>query len=150
MTDIRFYHLTTQNLDQALPVILTKGLSTGKKIAVMVNTAKDMTKFDDLLWTYKADSFLPHTTDKDAYPEHQPVLISTSSQNQNNANMLVLCDVKDPPDNVGEFSLICDFIDGGNDDSIESGRARWKTYKEKGFALTYWQQNDGGGWEQKA
>ena len=41
-------------------------------------------------------------------------------------------------------------LDGQDEEAVALGRARWKTYKEAGYALTYWQQTETGGWEQKA
>ena len=35
-------------------------------------------------------------------------------------------------------------------EAVEAGRNRWKEYKAAGHAITYWQQTETGGWEQKA
>ena len=35
-------------------------------------------------------------------------------------------------------------------DTVNAARGRWSAYLEAGHHLTYWQQNDGGGWEKKA
>jgi DNA polymerase-3 subunit chi len=32
---------------------------------------------------------------------------------------------------------------------VTEARARWKSYKEQGHVIVYWQQTDGG-WEKKA
>ena len=41
-------------------------------------------------------------------------------------------------------------FDGNDADQLASARAQWKALKDKGFSLTYWQQNERGGWEKKA
>lgn len=150
MTEIRFYHLHTQTLEQALPAILMKALSGGRRVVVRFADEPSLAQFDDHLWTYHPDAFLPHGVEGGAQDADQPVILTTRESNPNKADMLVLCDQQTVPGNVTEFSLCCDFIDGRDPAAIESGRARWKTCKEAGHALTYWQQTETGGWEQKA
>ncbi len=150
MTDIRFYHATRQSLEQAVLSIVGKAYGQDKRILILCRDKKDMAMYDDLLWTAKPESFLPHGTQDDAYETRQPIYITTKAHNPANADTLALCDVETAPDNVGDFSIVCDFIDGTNDDSIAHGRVRWKTYKDAGHNVTYWQQSDDGAWAQKA
>ena len=150
MSEIRFYHLTTQSIEQALPAILAKALSGGRKAVVRFANDKDVHHFNDHLWLYNPDSFLPHGAKADGHPERQPVYLTASNENPNGADMLVLCNAQTVPENIADFSLCCDFLDGGDDEAVDAGRARWKAYKEAGHAITYWQQTETGGWEQKA
>ena len=64
--------------------------------------------------------------------------------------MLVLCNAQAVPENIADFTLCCDFLNGNDDEAVDAGRARWKEYKAAGHAITYWQQTETGGWEQKA
>ncbi len=150
MTEIRFYHLRTQRLDQALPAILSKALAGGRRTLIRFSSEKDMSHFDDHLWTFSPESFLAHGTEGSPHADQQPVLLSVSGENINNADMLILCDAQDVPENTDQFSLCCDFIDGQNEEAVAAGRTRWKAYKDAGHSLTYWQQMENGGWEQKA
>jgi len=150
MSEVRFYHLVTQSLEQALPAILMKALSGGRRAVVRFGDEKQVQHFNDHFWTYNPDSFLPHGAANDAHPEFQPVYLTAKAENPNGADMLVLCNQQTVPENIGDFTLCCDFLDGQNDDSIEAGRTRWKAYKEAGHDITYWQQTDTGGWEKKA
>lgn len=150
MTDIRFYHVTRQSLDQAVLSIVGKAFAQGKRILVLCSTKKDVAMYDDLLWTAKPDSFLPHGSEGDAYDSAHPIFISTKPDNPAKADTLALCDIVTPPDTIGDFSIVCDFIDGLRNESVAAGRVRWKAYKEAGHSVTYWQQSDQGAWEQKA
>jgi DNA polymerase IIIc chi subunit len=76
MTDIRFYHLTTQTIDQALPAILAKALSGGHRVLVKLADVAQVDQINDVLWTYRADSFLPHGTAKEGYGDQQPIWIT--------------------------------------------------------------------------
>ncbi|MBT6825536.1 MAG: DNA polymerase III subunit chi, partial [Rhodospirillales bacterium] len=42
-----------------------------------------------------------------------------------------------------------ELFDGNDDEALTAARTRWKTYLDAGHTLTYWQQGDRGGWEQK-
>lgn len=150
MADIRFYHVTTQPLEQAVPALLAKAFAQGHKIVLMCSNAKDVARYDDVLWTARADGFLPHGTEKDGHAALQPLYLTTKPENPNNADMLALCNVHPVPENTDGFSLVCDFLDGQDNESIEAARERWKAYKDAGHTVTYWQQGPQGGWEQKA
>lgn len=150
MTEIRFYHLVTQDIEQALPAILSKALAGGRKAVIRFANDQQVRHFNDHLWTYNADSFLPHGAKADGHAELQPVYLTAASENPNGADMLVLCNAQTVPENIEAFSLCCDFLDGCDDDAVQAGRARWKAYKEAGHAITYWQQTESGGWEQRA
>ncbi len=148
MTDIRFYHLNTRTLDQALPEIVQKALSVGHKIVVRAPDDKEVERLNNLLWTFRPDSFIPHGSAKDGSPDHQPVWLSAGNDNPNNANVLILTGgLQD--DALEGYTLACDIFDGRNEDNVLSARQRWKAYKNSGHALTYWQQTEKG-WEQKA
>lgn len=150
MSEVRFYHLATQELEQALPAILMKALSGGKKVVVRLGDAEEVARYNEHLWTYNPDSFLPHGSAKEDHADLQPVYLTAKTENPNGADMLVLCNQNDVPENIAEFSLCCDFLNGNDDEAVAAGRARWKAYKEAGHAITYWQQTGTGGWEQKA
>ena len=150
MTEIRFYHLLTQSLEQALPAILMKALSGGRRAVVRFGDDAQVQHFNDHFWTYHPDSFLPHGAANDGNPELQPVYLTSKAENPNSADMLVLCNQQAVPENIADFTLCCDFLNGQDDKSVAAGRDRWKAYKEAGHAITYWQQTETGGWDQKA
>lgn len=150
MSEIRFYHLLTQGLEQALPAILSKAMASGRRIVVRFADGREVQQFDDHLWTYHPDSFLPHGVAGEAHDKFQPICLTAKSENPNGADMLVLCNQNTVPENIADFTLCCDFLDGRSDEQVEAARARWKVYKEAGHAITYWQQTESGGWEQKA
>ena len=149
MTDIRFYHLTVQSLDQALPAILTKALDAGHKILVKCPNEASATRISDQLWTFRPDSFLPHGTKKDGHDADQPIYLTAGNDNPNTAGMLVLTGGA-VAENMGDFALCCEMLDGHDGEAIAAARERWKAYKDAGHDITYYQQTDTGGWDKKA
>ena len=65
MTDIRFYHMEQSTLDQALPMIAMKAWQSGENVMVRVPDKREASRLNDLLWSFRADSFIPHGMDSD-------------------------------------------------------------------------------------
>tara|TARA_B100001989_G_scaffold251197_1_gene229866 strand:+ start:857 stop:1306 length:450 start_codon:yes stop_codon:yes gene_type:complete len=149
MTEIRFYHLLRQSEQQVLPFLLSKALSRGHKIIVKCANDKGKEKLNEFLWTYNPDSFLPHGSAKDGHAEQQPIWLTAEDDNPNGADVLILSQGA-LSEKLGDFTLCCEMLDGHNDVAVQDARKRWKTYKDQGFDVTYWQQNDQGVWEKKA
>lgn len=148
MTDIRFYHLQTRSIDQALPDIVQKALSAGHRIIIRTSTAEEAERLNQHLWTFRADSFIPHGSKKDGHADRQPVWLTAENDNPNGAQVLVMTAGQDAPD-IEAFTLCCDMFDGRDETQVDAARQRWKKYKDKGHALAYWQQTETG-WEKKA
>ncbi|MFV3128593.1 DNA polymerase III subunit chi [Niveispirillum sp. KHB5.9] len=154
MTERRFYHLTRKTLEQTLPGLLEKSLERGWRALVMTGSTERAEMLNQYLWTYGKDSFLPHGTAKDGNAEHQPVLIHPAAEGMpekapNGAHVLFLTDGVDGQGLSG-VELICDLFDGNDPEAVAAARDRWRVAKAAGDDLTYWQQNERGGWEKKA
>ncbi|MCE9506732.1 MAG: DNA polymerase III subunit chi [Alphaproteobacteria bacterium] len=148
MTEIRFYHLQQKKLEQALPEILAKALERGHRVAVKADSAERLEALNGILWTYDPESFLPHGMARDGHEAEQPVWLTTEDDNPNQASVLVLVDGA-PSAAVEKFELCCEIFDGNDAAAVGAARQRWKTYKDKGFSLTYFQQDDAGKWQKK-
>lgn len=150
MAEIRFYHLTRKTLEEVLPVMLERTVvRDGRRAVVMAGSPERVEALNTHLWTYDDRVFLPHGSKADGHAARQPVWLTDSDENPNAAKVLFLSDGA-TSENVETFDLVCELFDGRNDEAVAAARARWKAYKEGGHALTYWQQTERGGWEQKA
>lgn len=149
MTEIRFYHLQTKSLEQALPEILQKAVAGGRRVVVRLRDEKAVARLNEVLWTFNPDSFLPHGSKKDGFAAQQPVWLTDSDENPNNADTLILTQGC-VADNPGAYTLCCEMLEDSDGESVAAARGRWKDYKEAGYSLAYWQQTAQGGWEQKA
>ncbi len=147
MTAIQFYHLTTTPIERALPKLLERAISGGYKVCLVANSDARVEQFNQLLWAYDPDSFLPHGSDKDAQPESQPILLSCESKPLNNSNLLVVTDGRKAE---GDFERVLDIFDGNDPAATAAARTRWSEYKSAGHEITYFSQNEQGGWQKKA
>jgi DNA polymerase-3 subunit chi len=154
MPEIWFYHLQHQPLERALPSLLEKALERGWRVVVQAAADERLDAIDDLLWTYADASFLAHGRARDGDAEMQPVYLTTGSENPNGARLRLFVDGADVEaliaNDAGAYERLILLFDGGDDEQLTRARAQWKTLKEQGHTLAYWQQGERGGWEKRA
>ena len=148
MTEIAFYHMTRSTLEAALPKLLEKTLKAGKRAIVMAGSEDRVEALNIQLWTYGQRSWLPHGSAQDGNAADQPVWLTTGDDNPNGATYLFLTDGIQAS-RIDAFERCFDLFDGNDTGAIEAARDRWRSYKEAGHTLTYWQQNERGAWERK-
>lgn len=148
-TEIWFYHLERSTLDQVLPTLLERTLQRGWRALVRARDAHRLGDIDALLWTYREDSFLAHGLASEPHAERQPVLLSESTENPNNAQALFIVD--DTETGATEAFERCFIIfDGRDETALGAARERWRTLKADGANLSYWRQDEDGRWEKAA
>lgn len=148
-TEVLFYHLEHQPLERILPSLVERTLDRGWRAIVQTGTEERLEAVDLLLWTYREDSFLPHGTKRDGAPTDQPVFLTTSEDNPNDAAVRFLIDGASLATFAGYLRVVLIF-DGHDTAAVETARAQWKVAKGQGCTVTYWQQAAGGRWEKKA
>ena len=149
MAEVGFYHLLRTPLERALPKLLEKAVARGMRAVVATGSDERAEHLSGALWTYDPASFLPHGTAADGDPAGQPIYIADHVTNPNGAGVLVLTDGAEMGKSDA-FERVIDMFDGRDEAAVAAARKRWQTMKAEGHSLTYWQQTDGGGWEQKA
>jgi DNA polymerase III subunit chi len=149
MTEVLFYHLTESKLEDALPALLEKSVERGWKVVVQTNDEARRDMLDAHLWTFRDESFLPHGTDSAPMAQAQPVLLTTATENANDATVRFMVDGAAPPP-LDAYERVVFMFDGYDQSQLEGARAEWKRLKGEGHALTYWQQSPEGRWVKKA
>lgn len=148
-TEVLFYHLERQSLEQVLPGLVERTLGRGWRAVIQAGGPERLAAIDTLLWTWKEDSFLPHGTRAEGHAEHQPVYLTTDGENPNGAGVRFLVDGATTDSFRGYVRIVCIF-DGHDQAAVENARAQWKAAKADGATVTYWQQTEAGRWEKKA
>ena len=148
MTEILFYHLELHPLERVLPVLVEKSRERGWRVVIEAGSTERLAQLDDMLWTYRDDSFLPHAIAGGQNDDEQPVLLTDGSGNGNGAEIRFFVD-RAVPSEAGTYERIVFLFDGHDPDAVTEARGAWKALRE-GNALTYWQQDGNGRWEKKA
>ena len=149
MAEISFYHLINSTLEEVLPVLLKKTLDAGKRAVVMAGTSERLEALSSILWTAEPDSWIPHGSLKDGHPEHQPIWLTISWENPNQATYLFLTDGA-TAESLEGFDRCFDLFDGNEIASVQAARDRWTGLKNEFHDRNYRQQNSQGIWEKKA
>ncbi|MHA6723067.1 DNA polymerase III subunit chi [Sphingomonas sp. RS2018] len=144
---VDFYHLVATPLDRVLPRIAEKVVAGGGRLVVVAADEDQRAGLDRLLWTYAADSFLPHAQAGGAGDADQPVLIAPEVTALNGARNVALVDGT-WRDAALAFDRAFHFFDG---ESVGGARAAWKALADRdGVERRYWKQDDDGRWTQAA
>ena len=150
MAEVGFYQLRTSPLEHALPKLLQKALDAGHRIRVVGASDLRMEALSAVLWSYDSASFLPHGLARDGDAERQPIYLTVESTelevNENTADLVVTIDGVEPVFIEGVVRYL-DMFEGKEETALKAARQRFRRRKEEGHNVSYWQQNEGGGWE---
>ena len=149
--EVWFYHLQRQPLEQVLPILAGKALERGWRVVVQTVDDLRLKALDDLLWTFKDESFLPHGLADDPRAARQPMVLTGVAGNPNEAvvRMYVEGAEIDLAPNEPDYERVMLLFDGRNEAELDAARGQWSRLKGAGFTLAYWQQDEAGRWEQK-
>ena len=150
MTEILFYHLHGQKLENVLTPLLEKSLERGWRVVVQGGSEERMDALDAHLWTYRDDGFLPHGTWREAEAAEQPVLLTITDGNPNAATVRFLVEGANPPADADRYQRIVLVFDGDDPEAVAAARVHWSEAKARGFEATYWQPDEHGRWIKKA
>lgn len=144
-----FYHLERQGLEQVLPKLLLASLSRGWRCVVQAGSDERAEALSSLLWTFDGDAFLPHGTKVDGVADLQPVWLTSGDDNPNGAGVRFYVDGT-MPETVGGLDRAVVLFDGADGEALQRARDGWKRFKAEGHAISYWQQDENGKWQNRA
>jgi DNA polymerase-3 subunit chi len=149
MTPVFFYHLERQPLEAVLPKLLATSLERGWRVVVQAGSGERAEALAAHLWSYDEESFLPHGTKADGFPDLQPIWLTAADENPNDANVRFYVDGAEVGLIEGLTRAVILF-DGNDPDAVDAARAGWKRFKAAGHELTYFQQDEQGRWQNRA
>jgi DNA polymerase-3 subunit chi len=148
MAEVLFYHLEQRPLEAVLPQLLEKTLERGWRAVVEIGSPERAEALEAHLWTYRDDSFLPHGLAGEDTDPLQPVLLTTTNENPNGAEVRFFVDRAVPQSAEGYQRLV--YLFSGHDpDAVAEARLAWRALTP-GNTVTYWQQNQDGRWSKRA
>ena len=151
--EIWFYHLTQQSLDKTLPNLLERSVARGWKAVVQATSEERVNALDEWLWTYSEEAFLAHGAARDGDAELQQVYLTTGAENPNGAKVRFFIEraqMEPVIEQGGGYDRMILIFDGNDEAELQSAREQWKGLKARGGDLSYWRQNENGGWEKVA
>ena len=137
MIRIDFYVLPSDNPSarRVLACQLTeKAYRLGHKIVIRTESAMQNKVMDDLLWTFRAGSFIPHNravgneTDSDV-----PVILAHDVEPSGFTDVLINLSPAIPQD-YSRFARLIELVNQ-NTDIRDAGRRRYRYYQEQGLEI---------------
>jgi DNA polymerase III subunit chi len=143
-----FYHILHTPLDAAVFQLLDKIYKTNQPCLVTTDSEQRAKHLDSYLWQADPASFLPHGTPPDINAAQQPIWITASTDNPNNATVWLGIEVFDHPA-LPHMQKALILFNGQDDESVQKARTAWKSFKQQQINCTYYQQQAGGGWKKQ-
>lgn len=134
-TNIIFLTLSVANKLRVVCDVIENEFSHGKKVVINVADEEEGKTLDNMLWSWKQSSFIPHNyssllTDS----KKDPVIITTDINDSINYDTLILvCPTE--VENFSNFKTVIDFAEKYNPTKLESDRKRYKLYRDKKYKL---------------
>ena len=144
-----FYHLTDSTLEQTLPMLLEKARGAGWRIMVRAPADDLVDRLDQVLWTIRPDSFLPHGVAGGPHDADQPILLGVDVPSKGFECLMSVEGALLTPEEVSLSQRSCILFNGHDPAAVSVARERWKALTDQGIEAQYWAQEDGR-WTKKA
>ncbi|MEY4768531.1 MAG: hypothetical protein RL637_1170 [Pseudomonadota bacterium] len=137
MTEVSFYLLSTEAEYQRQLFackLIEKAYRSGCFCAILTDSETYSHTFDDLLWTFRPNSFIPHEIYQGKNPNFANTVIISHSQIPLNWQRVILNLSSTIPPELTQTQRILEILN--NHSTVKQfGRQRYRQYKELGFTL---------------
>ncbi|MBF0159031.1 MAG: DNA polymerase III subunit chi, partial [Magnetococcales bacterium] len=131
--------------EESLVAISDKIYQRQLRLLIVAETEALARQLDDLLWRQPHNGFLPHGLCGGRHDRRQPILIGTSVNDSNGATHLISA-VTQPIDAPDRFDMLLDFVHPNDAEQMQQSRQRYRYYRQQGYVMEYWRQDDSGAW----
>lgn len=118
-----------------------KAWNKGHRVFIHTDSQETARNIDEMLWTYRQDSFVPHALygDRLNVSENalEPVLVGDGTSQP--ADIDVLINLSEAVPSFAHMSARVAEIVGGDDAARRTGRIRYRDYRDRGIPI---QQHD--------
>jgi len=123
--------MTRAALSRSMARFIEARVNEGRRVLVRVEDERKAAQWDQFLWTWDEQSFLPHSVLGTEWPGDEPVTIAARTPAATPGVVLVCLDDV-PPDELLAFDEIYELVDRCSDEGLERSRRRWSAWKATG------------------
>ncbi len=135
MTRVDFHSKVPNKLQYACRLV-RKARAADMKVVVFLQDSAELAAFDETLWTFSEQDFLPHVKAGDELAAQTPVIL-TDNADQTLPHHQVLINLSDQtPAHFARFERLFEIVSTDEDD-LSAGRERYKQYQQRGYPLTH-------------
>jgi DNA polymerase-3 subunit chi len=136
MTRVSFYVLKGEQ-EQARQLfacrLAEKAYKLGHEVFIHTRDQQHSEQIDQALWSFRADSFVPHQVNTNDITQQTPILIGHDSEPPRLMNLLINLDEKQPMF-FSQFERVAELINDQQNIKL-AGRERYQFYKQRGYEL---------------
>jgi DNA polymerase-3 subunit chi len=136
MSEVDFYEVRGSGWEVALCRLIEQVYGQGLSLYVWADSEADARRLDNLLWTFREDSFVPHALWQGEPRVDEPVVVGWQAGNPNHANCLVLAR-NASCEEVQYFERVLDLAPVDLPHLRNAARARYRAFRESGFAVRF-------------
>ncbi len=115
--------------------VVENEFALGNKVIINVKDEEEGKTLDNMLWSWKQSSFIPHSfTASLSDSMKDPVLITTDISENLSYNTLILVNPSEV-ENFNNYNTVIDFAEKYNPTKLETDRKRYKLYRDNKFTL---------------
>lgn len=142
MTRVDFYVLQDVDRNAALRFacrLATKAVAAGNMVHIHNDDADAARELDEMLWHYPEQRFIPHACEASEAAPHAPLILGWNPPPAPDGVLINLA--AEIPTFFGRFERVAEIVVDANRDT---GRERYKFYRDRGYPLFHHDLND---WE---
>ena len=137
MTRIDFYVLKDNKANSRLDFVCRlaeKVYQQGHRTLLHTDDAKQAGIMDDLLWTWRQGSFIPHEIQTDATTPDSPIIINHEPELKTDLHGVLINMASEVPLFFSQFERVTEIVDQ-NEQTRQSARQRYRFYQDRGYPL---------------
>ncbi len=135
MTRVDFHSKVPDKLLYACRLI-RKARTAGMKVVVYLQDAQQLSQFDQALWTFSEQDFIPHVVAGDELAAQTDVIMSCDASDELPHHQILVNLSTQTPDHFARFERMFEIVSTDEQD-LTAGRGRYKHYQNRGCALTH-------------
>ena len=138
MPDVTFYVLASESEQQRLLFVcrlIEKAYRSGSFCYVLTDTDEQAQRLDDLLWTFRPGSFIPHQKYAGTLPELKNVILIGTLEPPEAWRKVIINLSANGPENMDQAGRILEVLDA-NEEIKARGRRRYRYYQQLGIQTT--------------
>ena len=136
---VQFYILTPssegkQSLEYFVCRLVEKVFKSGYRIILHLKDAEEVAAYDERLWSFDPDSFVPHLCDSEAEETgyDMPVLLSAAPVRQPGYDVMIATVTSKTPPQERDAWQQCLYIVDASTDALSQARALYRHYQQLG------------------
>jgi DNA polymerase-3 subunit chi len=137
MPKIDFYILTTDSETERLAFacrLIEKAYKNQHRIYIHAETQTLAHTLDELLWTYREDSFLPHNLYGEGPDPAPPIQIGFAAKPEKQRDIMINLSTG-IPEFFTQFARVCEVINN-TPEAQAAARENYRHYRARGFEIT--------------